>query len=423
MKASPRSPGTATGRFEALDGWRGVCACMVVMLHTYGYSPLSAWPLVRNSYLFVDFFFVLSGFVISWNYATRLDSWQGVKRFLVLRLGRLYPLHFFMLLCFVAWETAKLVAAKAGWSATSAFIGNRPASAILTNVFLIQSLDIHDWLTWNAPSWSISTEWWTYVVFALIAVWFGMRTWMLVVAAIALPPLLLTLSHTGMDTNYDYGFLRCILGFALGIACHRIHNHWPARASAESPGVMTMVECLAVGGVIAYVSMAGTSAWSFLAPFVFALAILVFADEAGLVSRLFRFRLLKWLGTLSYSIYLTHLFVIGALHSVLHPFAKRILHQELWTLMPVGTHQYMTVFGRNNLEGTLFYALVLGLTLAFSAFTYRWVETPGREWTRRWLQARRQEPSNDSPAAPDVSGHPAGGRVDLEAQVAACKRP
>src|SRR5438128_7978147 len=89
-------------RFEALDGWRGVCACFVILFHFHGYSPLYSSGLVRNSYLFVDFFFVLSGFVISWNYAHRLDTPAGVMRFLVLRLGRVYPLHVFMLLCFVA---------------------------------------------------------------------------------------------------------------------------------------------------------------------------------------------------------------------------------------------------------------------------------------------------------------------------------
>ncbi len=108
----PSLPTPATGRFEALDGWRGVCACLVVLFHVHGYSPIYSWSLVRNSYLFVDFFFVLSGFVISWNYGARLDSWSGVKRFLVLRLGRVYPLHVFMLLCFIGWETARVVAGR-----------------------------------------------------------------------------------------------------------------------------------------------------------------------------------------------------------------------------------------------------------------------------------------------------------------------
>ncbi len=95
-------PSKPAGRFEALDGWRGVCACLVVLFHFNGYSPIYTAPLVRNSYLFVDFFFVLSGFVIAWNYGTRLGSWPEVRRFLVLRLGRVYPLHLFMLFLFLA---------------------------------------------------------------------------------------------------------------------------------------------------------------------------------------------------------------------------------------------------------------------------------------------------------------------------------
>src|SRR5882757_7822109 len=118
-----------TNRFEALDGWRGVCACLVVLFHFHGHSPVYSSALVRNSYLFVDFFFVLSGFVIAWNYATKLDTWPGVKRFLILRLGRVYPLHLFMLLCFVAYETLRL------FTDPEAFTGEYRPGAVVTNLF------------------------------------------------------------------------------------------------------------------------------------------------------------------------------------------------------------------------------------------------------------------------------------------------
>jgi peptidoglycan/LPS O-acetylase OafA/YrhL len=55
-------------RFVALDSWRGFCALLVALYHV----PVTAFvflnPLVRGSFLFVDFFFVLSGFVISFTY-------------------------------------------------------------------------------------------------------------------------------------------------------------------------------------------------------------------------------------------------------------------------------------------------------------------------------------------------------------------
>ena len=371
-----QSPARVTNRFEALDGWRGICACLVVLFHFHGHSPLYSAGLVRNSYLFVDFFFVLSGFVIAWNYATRLDSWAGMKRFLVLRLGRVYPLHLFMLLCFVAYETIKLIAHSEG-----AFGGGNAPTGVLTNLLMLQSMGVHDSLTWNGPSWSISTEWWTYVAFALVSAWVGMRNWMLVATAVAAPLLLFHLSRSGMDTTFDWGFIRCIFGFALGVACCRMYSL--VAPLARSPGrvVMTAVECAMVVCVVAFVSEAGTSPMSFMAPFVFAAAVLIFAAEGGAVSRLFHSRTLKWLGTVSYSIYLTHYLFVLIVPVVL----KRLLHTEFWTAMALPGGQWVMVWGRNDLEGTLGYVLVVALTLAFSAFTYRWIETPGRDWTRKWL--------------------------------------
>jgi peptidoglycan/LPS O-acetylase OafA/YrhL len=384
--------GNNVTRFEALDGWRGICACLVVLFHFHGFSPIYSVELVRNSYLFVDFFFVLSGFVIAYTYATRLDSWAGVKRFLVLRLGRVYPLHLFMLALFVAYEGLKLMMG----SAEGTFSGNNSPLAVFTNAFLLQSLNVHDTLTWNGPSWSISTEWWTYVAFALLSVLIGMRHWMLVVAAIAGPLLLVYLSRSGMDTTFDYGLIRCLFGFALGFACYRIHSLRPAGMGAPNFGLMTVLECAIVAAVVGFVSAAGTGPLSFLAPFVFAVAVLIFALEGGWVSRLFRFRFLRWLGTLSYSIYLTHYFFVLLLPVVV----KRVVRADLWTPMELPTGQFVMAYGRDNFEGTLLYGVVLAVTLAFSALTYRWVETPGRDWTRKWLGRPQPQPAPTPRAAP-----------------------
>ena len=152
--------------------------------------------------------------------------------------------------------------------------------------------------------------------------------------------------------------------------------------------------------VVLFVSAAGTSAWSLLAPFVFALAVLVFAAEQGLLSRLFGLPLLKWLGKLSYSIYLTHYLIVIAFPTVI----KQIFHVDLWTPFALPSGQYVQLFGRNNVEGTFFYLLVLALTLAFSAFTYRWIETPGREWSRRWA-------GRPNTAAAAESSRPGSGQV------------
>ena len=377
----PASPSNSP-RFEALDGWRGICACLVVLFHFHGHSPLHEAGLVRNGYLFVDFFFVLSGFVIAWNYEHKLGAWSGVKRFLVLRIGRIYPLHLFMLLCFIAYDTLKMLAGR-----EEAFSGPNTGAAIVSNVLLLQSMGLHDALTWNGPSWSISTEWWTYVLFAGVCLWFGLRNWMLLAVAIAAPVLLAAVSKSGMDTTYDWGFIRCVFGFALGVVCCRIYRL--VEPVVRSPGMaqMTVIEVLTVVAVVGFVASAGTSPLSFMAPFVFTVAVLIFAAEGGWVSRLFHSRALKWLGTVSYSIYLTHFLVVLIVPAV----AKRLLQADPWAPMPLPSGQWVMAFGRNELEGTLGYIAVVIVTLGVSALTYRWVEVPGREWTRKWLARPQPE--------------------------------
>jgi peptidoglycan/LPS O-acetylase OafA/YrhL len=392
------APKNTVNHFEALDGWRGLCACLVVLFHFHGYSPIYSWGLIRNSYLFVDFFFVLSGFVIAWNYGTRLGTWRDVRQFLVLRVGRLYPLHIFMLFVFLAWETAKLLLGHQGPNGTAAFTGETQPGTVLSNIFLVQSLHLNDTLSWNAPSWSISTELWAYVVFAVVSVTFGLRNWMIALLAAAAPVFLLQVTHTGMDITYDWGLVRCLFGFALGVACARIYRARRDRFAQAGTAAATVLESIALAAVAWYVSYAGKSDWSLLAPFVFAAAVLVFANERGAWSGLLQRRLFKWLGTLSYSIYLTHYFFVVNLPIVVH----RVLHLDLTRPMPLPGGGTVPAYGRNDVEGTLFYLLVLGLTIAFSAFTYRWIETPGRNFSRNWARRLAARAAVD-PAPASVS--------------------
>ena len=154
-------------RFEALDSWRGIAACLVAFHHLAPSvdSHLNQLGLVPNSYLFVDFFFVLSGFVIAANYEQRLAEGFSVWRFALLRFGRLYPLHLAVLLALIL---LRLVHSASGLGTPSAF---QPplwsADTIIASLLLVQSLHLFDFTPWNGPSWSISTEFYTYLLFAL----------------------------------------------------------------------------------------------------------------------------------------------------------------------------------------------------------------------------------------------------------------
>jgi peptidoglycan/LPS O-acetylase OafA/YrhL len=208
--------------------------------------------------------------------------------------------------------------------------------------------------------------------------------------------------------------VRCVFGFALGAGCAHFQRTRPRGLLGRGGHQATALELVMVLAVVLFVSAVGKSPWSLLAPFVFAVAVLVFACEQGAVSRLFRTAPMRWLGTLSYSIYLTHFFFV----MLVPVLVKKLTRQDLWTPMPLPGGQFVQAYGRNELEGTLFYVLVLALTIAFSALTYRWIETPGRDWSRRL--AGRAGSARGSPASPPNSlngpwsGTPGTGSADAK---------
>jgi peptidoglycan/LPS O-acetylase OafA/YrhL len=84
-------------RFLVLDSWRGICAVGVAIFHMNFAGPTLPSPSFKG-YLFVDYFFVLSGFVISAAYFERLSDRAALVHFIIRRFGRIYPVHLMILI-------------------------------------------------------------------------------------------------------------------------------------------------------------------------------------------------------------------------------------------------------------------------------------------------------------------------------------
>jgi peptidoglycan/LPS O-acetylase OafA/YrhL len=403
-------------RFVALDSWRGVAACLVALLHLDAYSHIYGVPFLRNCWLFVDFFFVLSGFVIAANYQQRLLEGFGSGRFFVLRLGRLYPLHFAMLALFVAWELFRLLRRTLHPEISSAEPFGTPAEApgtIFANLLLVQSLHLYDFLTWNLASWSISVEFFAYVVFVACIVGLRRRAWIAALLAITAGPVLVAaLSRRNMDTSYDWGMIRCMYGFAAGAVSWNVYHRWGGALQKWLSG--SAVEWSAIALAVAFVSLAGTSVASVAAPYVFALVVIVFAFERGAASAILRLKPMVFLGTISYSIYMTHVFIMKRLFDVGYHLDSR------WGLI---THRSLDggnvdFLGSQLWHGDIAYPLYLLLVIAASYLTYRWIEKPGREWTRKLVRGREEAaaglPSRRARAAEDFAGDAAPGDGPLK---------
>jgi len=372
---------------------------LVALFHLNILSSIYSLHFVRNSYLFVDFFFVLSGFVISHSYGHRLETMEGVGRFVMRRLGRLWPLHAVVLIAFIIVEGGRAISTARGASFVNPpFTGATSFHSILTNLLFGQSLGIESQLTWNPPSWSICAEFWTYLIFASALL--AGATWLrrirfaseyLLGALLAGSACILVLfARHGIDATYDLGVVRCIYGFTVG---HLTYCLWQATS-----GVRFKTGFLEVAVVIAvaiYVSLAGRTGYSFLAPLVFAAVVFVFAFEAGPISGLMSNRGSVWLGRISYSIYMWQAFIIFNFIDRAVAALEKVTGRTFTTTAPVdavtGSEAgKLITFGGQvvPIVATLFF---VALVIAVASASYYLIEQPGQRLFARLASGLRRQ--------------------------------
>lgn len=333
-------------RFKSLDSLRGICAIAVVFFHFPILGSIRAFPPFAHGYLFVDFFFVLSGFVIATAWEPRLVDGGAIWRFLLRRFGRLWPLHVAILSAFVA---VSLIEGDLGHDE------RHSVPAIFTNLALIHGLGMHTDLTWNGPSWSISVEAALYIIFAFLAP-LPWRVWVfggLVVSGLVI---LSFWAPDGMASTFDFGIYRGFAGFFTGVLLTRCR---PRRL-----GVWGEIACVTM--VVIFVSL---NQMTILAPAVFGITVYVFAHSNGLISRILEGTPFRQLGEWSYSTYMVHSAVVAV----------------IWKLGPmVGltSNRYYLVSPSEGLTA----AIALGYLIAvvgISALTYSLIERPGRDFFNR----------------------------------------
>lgn len=280
---------------------RGIAAICVIFLHCYWSWLFYDAVLVRKLYLVVDFFFVLSGFVISSGYSRRIDSSAGAMLFFRQRLRRL-SFHYYLsgLVWFVA--AVLFVSRGADWFESAAQL-----------IRYVSFLDVFFGTTSghiNPVAWSVMAEFWVYGLFALISLLVeSLRARLLVFAVTGLAGLWL-MGYGLPDLNVLYGggaFLRALTGFSVGACC------WLAMFGLDRPKICRIgLAALA----LAAAALVGTGATIDLLAIPLSAIIVVFFSRLPSPGSEAWASSLRWLGDLSYPLYLWH-FILSVITSKL----------------------------------------------------------------------------------------------------------
>jgi peptidoglycan/LPS O-acetylase OafA/YrhL len=154
-------------RYSNLEGLRFLASAAIVLHHFVPYTQRGLGSVEFWSGRFsiaVDLFFVISGIVIASGYLGRTSSWREYGGFIRRRFGRLYPLHLLTLGFYVAIGVATSLGLISVMGESNYAFDQLPA-----NLLLVHAWGFSSQLSFNYVSWSISAEWFVYLLFPLVA--------------------------------------------------------------------------------------------------------------------------------------------------------------------------------------------------------------------------------------------------------------
>ena len=371
-KASQRiEPPAWPAQIPALTSLRFVAAMLVVLLHyreRMGMDWLAESALFTRGYLAVDFFFVLSGFVLAHVYLNRLrEGRYSHISFVERRLARIWPLHV---------ATLAVVLAIYGAMTLAGFTPNNPdryrLELLPANLFMLHAWGFHEEQSFNYPSWSVSAEWFAYLLFPLFA-GIALRLWrrplalvaLALVALVALDFATRSLGGWPLTRMTDYfGIWRIVPEFLLGVAT------WRLGLSLSLGRAAALVMWLAIAALVALVALGLSDLW--LVP-LFAVIIFTAADatrHGGMGLGPLEKRRFVYLGDVSYAVYMVHV--------------------PIYTLWFNG---WVVLLGADTAARLALpiWALSLPLVVAGAMIAHHLVELPGKRWLLRLAPLTRLE--------------------------------
>ncbi|MDR2119836.1 MAG: acyltransferase [Tannerella sp.] len=362
----------AKPHYEILDGLRGVAAIMVLGFHVleayYVTSPTGRFDqLLNHAYLAVDFFFVLSGFVIGYAYDDRWGR-MTVGSFLKRRVFRLHPMVVFgtllgvVLFYFGASEVFPLIRDVPLW---------KMLLYAVVGILLLPtppSVDIRGWkemYTLDAPVWTLAFEYAANVLYALFVRKFSKAALVIFVSLAACATLYLTLTQGDVIGGWTLdgehmriGFTRLLYPFFAGLLLYRLGKVVRIRHAFVWCSLLLVAVLVVprIGGM--------TSLWAnglYEAAVILAVFPLIVAMGAGgQVKGKFASRLCRLLGDISYPVYLVN-----------YPFCyvhTGWVSDTKCTLAEAGWAPYA----------------VFAAVLVVSYAAMKWYDIPVRKWLRKY---------------------------------------
>lgn len=336
---------------KSLTGIRGIAAIWVVIFHYFSTHFLNlstnhggffnyTYNIVKNGYLAVDLFFLLSAIVLSLSYQKKFGNYvdfNEFKTYLFKRIARIYPLYFFTIVLTFFYQK------------------NLSISHVITHLTFTEVFFNTYFETLNFPIWSLATEMFVYLIFPFVfyLIFNLNRNFNIVLAIISVLALYFiqySESHyinlhfmryetvapkDNLDINWgNLAYIRTVLVYAIGLIAYKYSFTFPRIVLWAFISIFVVSVVLDLNDVITVIGM---------------ICIPAAIVKIDFLKSFLSWKPIHYLGEISYSIYLNHIIII-----------------------------YLLKYYFPNLPMLNF--LAFPLLIAVSIVTYNYIEKPGKKY-------------------------------------------
>jgi peptidoglycan/LPS O-acetylase OafA/YrhL len=303
-----------------IEALRGIFALFIVFYHLRHTIKLK---LINNFFflkadIFVDFFFVISGFIIFYKYHKKINTFADLIKFQLKRFMRLYPLHIITLLFFLLIELSKFFfLIKTGIQSDNNPVFQRNnLFSFIHNIFLTQGF--LNFNSYNEPSWSISIEFYSYLIFGLLLLFFSKLNkifdynyCLVALTGISCLSFFFIKTHNAYQITHSYSYLRCLFSFSLGACLFYLNIIYKIKINDFFSNIINFLIII----LIIY-TMRNQDSFLYLILLFFLFFFINLRNSNNVVNKLLQSKVLIFLGSISYGIYMTHYFIIWTLRQI-----------------------------------------------------------------------------------------------------------
>lgn len=292
---------------DSLTSLRFIFAMMVFGAHCYVIDSFFDTHFFKEGFVGVSFFFVLSGFIIAYNYQKKLVEKKIAKRtFWVARIARIYPLHWLTLFIAIALGNYTLESGATDW------FKHFFTSLTLTNAYIPQD---SYFFSFNSPSWSLCCEQLFYICFPFLVLLTKNYKKLLCIFLVCAVSSILGMYFTPLESIKGYWYVNPITrlpDFMAGMLLFQLYEYLKNKDITSRQGSIIELASVALflGFYLYAAEIPKVYRYSCYYWLPVAFVLISFSLQKGIVSRLLCNRFLVIGGEISYSFYLIHLLVL-----------------------------------------------------------------------------------------------------------------